>query len=163
MKPVIVVGQSDRIGQWAAQQLGLQWNPTRGEAIGLERDGELIAAVLVEDHNGPNCIMHVAAKENTRWCYPAFVRFCFLYVFEQLGCIRVTGLVDEANAAARRLDEHLGFELEATLKGAAPGGDLLVFVLWKDKCRWIQGNQHELRQEQCSERPQLSTAGTTNS
>jgi RimJ/RimL family protein N-acetyltransferase len=39
---------------------------------------------------------------------------------------------------ARRLDEHLGFTHEATLRGAAPdGGDVLLYVMRREDCRFI--------------------------
>lgn len=142
----IVVNQNEAIGQWAGRLLGFTWYPGKGQTIGFLQNGKIIAAVLIQDFNGTNCLMHVAAAPGSFWCKPAFLRFCFAYVFEQLGCSRVTGLVAETNVAARRLDEHLGFELETQLKGATPSGDLLVYVMWKDKCRWIRSNQDEFRQ-----------------
>jgi RimJ/RimL family protein N-acetyltransferase len=53
---------------------------------------------------------------------------------------RITGLVGEGNAAARRFDEHLGFTLETKLTGAHPTGDLLVYVMWKHDCIWLEKN-----------------------
>ena len=51
---------------------------------------------------------------------------------------RISGYVNESNEVARRFDEHLGFHEEARLKGAAPdGGDVLLYVMWRDDCRFI--------------------------
>lgn len=138
----IWVNRDEVIRPWLRHYLQISLPQGKGQLIALARNGEILGAVCVEEYNGANCLMHVAGKPGARWCKPTFLRFCFLYVFDQLGCRRVTGLVDETNVAARRLDEHLGFELETRLKQATPNGDLLVYVMWKEKCRWIRSNQN---------------------
>ena len=62
---------------------------------------------------------------------------CFDYPFNQLGVRKILGLVPESNAAAKRFDEHVGFELEATLSEAHPTGNLLVYSMTREKCRWL--------------------------
>jgi RimJ/RimL family protein N-acetyltransferase len=84
--------------------------------------------------------MHVAAVEGKRWLNRAYLRACFAYPFVQLGCRRITGMVAADNEAALRLDFHLGFEYETQLKDALPSGDLLLLVMWREKCRWININ-----------------------
>jgi hypothetical protein len=36
-----------------------------------------------------------------------------------------------------RFIEHIGFILEATLKDCAPKGDLLIYTMAKDQCKWL--------------------------
>jgi RimJ/RimL family protein N-acetyltransferase len=55
----------------------------------------------------------------------------------QLGVKRITGIVAESNLAARKFDEHIGFVLETRLKDAHPQGDLLIYVMTPDQCRWL--------------------------
>lgn len=142
----ILIGHDTVIREWLRDKLQITIEPNQGQVIGYSQDEKIIAAVLVEQYNGVNCLMHVAADSTKRWCTREFLGFCFGYVFNQLGCRRVTGLVGETNVAARRLDEHLGFELETRLEKATLEGDLLVYVMWKEKCRWIRSNQDEFRQ-----------------
>ena len=66
-----------------------------------------------------------------------FLWYCFYYPFEQLQVKKILGLVESDNAEARKLDEHLGFTLEATLKDAAPKGDLLIYSMTRDQCKWL--------------------------
>ena len=54
-----------------------------------------------------------------------------------MGARRLTGLVASDNHAARRFDEHIGFKLEATLVDACPTGDLLVYAMRREDCRWL--------------------------
>lgn len=104
-------------------------------ALGLERDGDLIAGVLYEGFNGYNVWMHSAIPGRlTR----EFLRAAFRYPFEQLGCKRVSGYVEASNAKARRFNEHLGFKPEARLRGAASdGGDVILYVMKREGCRYV--------------------------
>ena len=113
--------------------------------LGWARNGALVAGIAYSDFNGVNCQMHVAALPGARWLTREFLWSAFDYPFRQLKLRRVTGLVGEGNAAARRFDEHLGFELETTLRLAHPSGDLLVYVMWREKCRWLNENLHKAR------------------
>ena len=110
-------------------------SPAQG--IGWVENDELIAGVAYTDFNGPNVCMHVVANPGKRWLRREYLFACFDYPFNQLNCRRVTGLVGEGNMQARKFDEHLGFTRETTLRGAHPTGDLIVYVMWKDRCKWI--------------------------
>lgn len=109
------------------------------KGLGLEDEsGELIAGVLYEGYNEHNVWMHVAAEPGGRWMTKEFLRYCFHYPFVELGCSRVSGYVEASNLAARRFDEHLGFRVEAVLKGAASdGGDVILYVMRREECRYV--------------------------
>lgn len=129
---------------------GGQWTPGCGAAIGLEKHGRLVAGVLFDNFNGANINMHVASDGSKNWMCREYLWFCFYYPFKQLGVKRITGLVAESNLAARRFDEHIGFELETSLKDAAPDGDLLVYRMTPDKCRWLERKHHGRKEQRTS-------------
>jgi len=107
-------------------------------AIGLVKDGELVAGVIYEGFNGHNVWMHVGAVPGRSWLTRAYLSACFIYPFVQCGVGRVSGYVNASNLDARRFDEHLGFKEEARLKGAAPdGGDVIIYVMRKEDCRFL--------------------------
>lgn len=135
----IVMGQNDRLGPWmVARQQYAEWIPGSGQTIGLlSDDDEPIAVAAFDQYNEANINIHIAAVPGKRWATPNFLWYCFYYPFIQLGVKRVTGIVASTNLAARRFDEHIGFTLEATLKDAHPDGDLLVYCMTKDQCRWL--------------------------
>jgi RimJ/RimL family protein N-acetyltransferase len=109
-------------------------------AIGLRKNGELVAGAVFEGFNGRNLWAHIAAVPGARWLNRDFLRACFAYAFGVCGVSRVSGYVDESNRAARRFDEHLGFREEARLRGAgADGGDVIVYVMWRQDCRFLEG------------------------
>ena len=138
--PTRIISDPQRVFQFVADFMPMQ--PVGGmKGLGLERDGELVAGVLYEGFNGQNVWMHVAGRPGSRWMTRDYLRYCFSYPFEEMKVNRVSGYVNASNLEARRLDEHLGFETEAELKGAAPdGGDVILYVLWRAKCRFIGGS-----------------------
>lgn len=140
---MIVTGQ--RIVEWVAKRTNEYGNFGAAVGIGWERGGSLVAGVAYSDYNGVNMLMHVASDGSKRWMRREFLRVCFDYPFNQAKVRRVTGLVGEGNLAARRFDEHLGFVLETTLQDAHPSGDLLVYVMWKRNCRWLNENLFKSR------------------
>ena len=127
----------DLVGRFVARELGITaWSAPMG--IGLMEDGEMIAGVVYDYFNGRNICMHVAAVEGKRWMTREFLWYSFYYAFVELGVDRITGLVPESNMAARRFDEHLGFTLETRLKDAHPEGDVLVYKMMKQDCRFLE-------------------------
>jgi RimJ/RimL family protein N-acetyltransferase len=132
----VIYDEKERVGDFVSSMVGgANWGAHT--AIGLERDGELIAGVVYDTYTGPSIAMHVAAIPGRRWMVREFLCAVFRYPFLQLGCDRITGPVASFNADALKFDLHLGFEYEATLAKAVPGGDLILLVMWRDKCRWL--------------------------
>lgn len=134
----VLVGADDYVGRWVALKAELQFHPGFDITIGLLDPAQgLIAGVLYRNFNGANIEAHIAAQPGARWLTRSFLWAMFDYPFNQLGVRRITGLVPAKNLAARRFDEHLGFVVEATLKDALPGDDLIVYRLRREDCRWL--------------------------
>ena len=107
-------------------------------AIGLRKSGALVAAAIYEGFNGTNIWVHLAATPGARWMTREYLQGCFAYPFLVCGVQRLSGYVDSSNMAARRLNEHFGYRLEATLTGAGvDGGDVLIYMMRRQDCRFI--------------------------
>ena len=139
----IVTGQ--RVVEWVAKQTNEFGNFGAAVGIGLEKDGRFVAGVVFNDYNGSNICMHVASDGSRHWLTREYLWFVFHYAFEQANVKRITGLVGESNEAAIRFDTHIGFSEEARLKDAHPDGDLIVFCMRKEDCRWLR-RDHEYKQ-----------------
>lgn len=137
MAPKRIVFESERVGRWVCAQLGGTYD-AGSVAIGLEQGGELIAGVLYDHYNGKSICMHVAAAEGARWLTKDFLWVCFDYPFNQAKVSKILGLVDSTNLPARKFDEHIGFELEATVKDASRYGDLLIYSMTRQQCRHLK-------------------------
>jgi hypothetical protein len=147
----IIADDYARVAAWVA--LKNDGHPTEfgDPAIGLERHGQLIAGTVYSNYSGRSICMHTAIERMNR----EFLWYCFYYPFVQLKLIKVLGLVDSFNSAAIRLDEHLGFRREAVVKDAGRHGDLLIYSMTAEQCRWLNvarrpgvhqyGQQQEVR------------------
>ena len=136
----IILNERDRCAEWARQRI--PHVPSWGEwceAIGLERDGELLAVVVYNyfSGEGADIAMHIAAVPGRRWMTRQFLRVAFRYPFVQLKCRRVTGYVPASNADALKFDLHLGFQQEGRMREALKNGeDVIVLGMLERECRW---------------------------
>lgn len=138
----IVWDHPERIMQFVAARTGEDCYRDYA-AIGLERDGELVAGVVYQAHTGPSITMHVASDGSRQWLNPAYLAACFKYPFLVLGCLRVTGLVRADNRDAQRFDEHLGFCREGVVRqGCSDGTDLILYGMLRSECRFLEGKHH---------------------
>lgn len=135
MKSIVTIDHL--IGPWVAERASARWVAGKGHSIGLMEGSEILAGVYYEDYNGANVICTMAAVPGKRWMTREYLWYCFHYPFNELQVKRMTLLVVETNVEARKLDEHLGFKLEAALKSAHPDGDLLVYAMFREDCRWL--------------------------
>lgn len=131
----IVLQQDDRVGPWVCERVDKRWVPGRGKTIGLEKDGVLVAGIMVEDYTGTSCSMHVAGEGN--WLTRDFIHFVFGYVFHQMNCNVVVGVLRSGNERAIKFDEKLGFEELVRIDGAHADGALVIMTMRRENCRWI--------------------------
>lgn len=127
---------SPGLGQWVAERSGGEFSGI-GATFGFVRDGVIQAGVLLDNYNGANIHIAVASLHGSRWLNREFLFVVFDYVFRQLQVKRVTALIAESNTPSVRFTEHFGFHREATLADAHPTGNLLIYVMRKEDCRWL--------------------------
>lgn len=133
----VLVGQEPLFGPWMMDILDGDWFPGRGHIIGLwDDDAGPIAGCLFEGSNRAAIQLHIAAV-GKRWMNREYLWYVFYYPFVQLGVRKIISPVEASNTVCRRFVEHIGFSLEATLKDAAPKGDLLIYTITADQCKWL--------------------------
>jgi hypothetical protein len=139
MRDRFIYGQDAKMAKWAAVQIGAGGGfPRDVRAIGVQRNGNLIAVALWHTLSLRNCFVSIATNRSGRCATREFLFRSFAYPFLQLDLPRVTCIVDEGNDESVRLAEHLGFKLEGRLRRAAPDGrDDLMFGMLREECRWI--------------------------
>lgn len=130
--------QRDQVFSFVQSRIpGLERSPGMS-AIGLERDGSIVAGAVYEGFNGVNMWVHLAGLPGRSWLNREFLHAGFRYPFIQCGVQRLSGYVNASNTDARRFDEHVGFREEARLQGAAPdGGDVIIYVMRKEDCQFL--------------------------
>lgn len=141
--PVITSGSleglsfdAEEIGPWVCDGTGGTWISGRGTAIGRLSGGRLVAGVLYEDWNGANVVCHIRGIGN--WATRDYLRIIFDYPFNQLGVRRITCPVDSSNTVSNHFVSRLGFSLECSLVGATPSGNLNIYRMTRDECRFLR-------------------------
>lgn len=94
-------------------------------AMGVERDGEVVGGVVFNVFEGADLHVTVAGRGFNR----GFLADVGAYVFQQLGCERMTVLTEQPRIV--RIAERLGGQLEGLLRNHfGPGRDgFLVGIL----------------------------------
>lgn len=137
----MITVDAEHVGPWVCSKLGIDWIPNSHTAIGKIKNGKLCAGVLYEDFTGTNVTAHIAGQDN--WPDRQFLWMIFDYPFNQLGVKRITAPVASTNEKSIALVKHMGFSLECKLSQAIPGGDMLLFCMFKEQCKYIRGRYGE--------------------
>ncbi|MGL4859835.1 MAG: GNAT family N-acetyltransferase [Enterobacteriaceae bacterium] len=134
----IICHDTSRLLAWATPIIGCGPARSDAQAIGLERDGALVAVTYYDGFSATDCNIHVASDGSGRWLTREFLAHVFAYPFIQLSLRRVTGLVPVNNPRALQFDLKLGFRLEGCCRDALPDGtDLYILGMLRRECRWI--------------------------
>ena len=132
----LIFDQKERVGEWIAKEVEQTASWGDFYAMGAEEDGELIAGFLFNNFNGSNATCHIAVRKSGKFFIDLLVHG-YRYAFEYCKLNRLTGLVEDGNKAALKLDYHIGFQHEFTMpKAGTDGQDLHVLVLWPDNFRY---------------------------
>jgi len=128
------------VGGWIAKQIGGSFCPAHSTTIGLTPDGrQLCAGVLYEQYNGRSIVAHIAVSGRMT---PAFLAAIFDYPFNVCGVEKVISPIPSDNAASIRLCAKMGFRQEGRIRDAAPNGDILLFTLPNNECRFLGHRYH---------------------
>lgn len=137
MTTQLIYEQEHRLLPWAQARIGITSFRRDAYAIGLERDGQLVAVVVYDTFSDVDCHMHIASDGTGQWMNKALLVAAFAYPFLQLRLNRVTGMVPAKNQAALSFDQHLGFVREGYHPKALPDDDLVSLGLLRQDCRFI--------------------------
>lgn len=126
------------VGRWIAAELHSTFCPEAATAIGLVRNGVIIAGAMFENWNRKSIMVHMAISGGrvTR----QFIGTIFDYAYRQLDCEKVICPVDSTNVKSIAFLEKLGFGEEARIREAARTGDILIYTLARDRCGRFLGD-----------------------
>lgn len=133
----ILLGHDVAVAGWVGEKIGAPIPPPY-TAIGfLDRDGTLrVGFVFFRYEPNGNLDFTLAA---TAPLQRGMLRAIGHYVFEQLGCKRLTSRPRASNARQADMLKRAGFVLEARLKDYYADDDALQFrLLRRDAMRWMQ-------------------------
>lgn len=104
-----------------------------------DEQGRNRGAVIVCNYDGHDCEIAVAG---TAFVTVRCVRQVFAYIFDQLGCKRVTARTTVSNKRSFRLMRSVGFRVEG-MKRQGPAGDELMMGMLRDECRIYRPKETE--------------------
>lgn len=131
--------QENRVMEFIVSQCGLDtyWDRPVTFAA-LDENDRIVAAVLFEGFRETWCNIHTAIRPGYSLTRQE-LKHAFLIPFSSFRLRKVLGMVPANNQAAIDLNTRLGFRQEGLLTNATcDGGDLLLFAMNKDQCRWIR-------------------------
>lgn len=144
----VLFGADAEVSAWVARQIPSFRPDPSARALGVIKGGALVAGVVYERWNGVHCEASIAAKPGVVWADRRTLHGIFHYPFVQLGCQAISVLVPMHNLPSLNLATKLGFEPQAIIPFAAPGGEpLLVLQQYRNRCRWLDYGQGE---KQCA-------------
>ena len=126
------------VGSWVQAQQGGFYRPG-STCIGLERDGQLVAATMYDNYNVSSIMVSIAIRGpvTKEWLY----RICH-YPFIQLDCKVVIATIASDNVPSQRFVRKFGFLLACAIPDADPSGALLVYTLHRANCRFLRRPHH---------------------
>ena len=128
----------DRVGKWVAERINGVFH-SGSTAIGLECRGAIVAGVIYEQWNGRSIVAHMAANGRLT---PAFVAAIFDYAYNVAGVGKVILPVASQNLRSGKFVRKLGFREEARIRDASPEGDIILYTLTKQDCRFLGSTYH---------------------
>lgn len=116
-----------------AERLGVAFVPPF-TTMGIEVQGKLVGGCLFNNFNGYGIELTIVAPGSLS---AGLFRAVFSYVFNQLGCVRMTMTAQRRNARHVRIAERLGFTVEGIMRGHFGHDDGVILGMLKSECRYL--------------------------
>lgn len=139
---MLIFNSDAELALWAGKQLRMQLAEPN-TSIGVAHKGKIVAAAVFNNYRPPN-VEVTFVTTSSRWASPGAVRAILRYPFIQLGCKRVTAVIEATNQPARAFLCRLGFKLEGEHPDVFPSGAAAETygLLLKDAQRWVAEENH---------------------
>ena len=129
--------------EWRAATLFLSYHagvvPSADMKImGWVEDDALKMCVCFNGFLGRVCQIHVGMSEGYNFTPRKMLDAVFDYTFNQLGLLKLIGIVNSKNERAMKYDLHLGFIEEHRMVGMHEDeGDIVIFGMTADQCKYL--------------------------
>lgn len=128
---------AEQMVRWAEERIeGCRFRDD-AKAIGMERDGALVAVVVFDTFSPSSCFVSLAAAER-HWFTREFAIRAMAYPFVQCRFARINCLISSRNRMSLTFTRQFGWRQEGVLREAgADGEDVLVFGMLRRECRYL--------------------------
>jgi RimJ/RimL family protein N-acetyltransferase len=124
------------LGKWVCEKVDPEWHDGN-ISVGVLRDGRPVAAVMFSDFNGANVHAHLRC-EDAYGMSRSFICAVFNTAFRGIRAQRVTAACAASNSRIVTVLKKMGFQMEAVLREFLPDGDIYIFVMRPDHCRYLE-------------------------
>ena len=128
-----MIRTGEQVARWVCKKLHACYEEG-AEGIGFERNGELAAGVCYENWNGRSIMCHIVLEGRMT---PEYLAAIFHYPFVYLGVEKIIAPIVESNKESIRLCMKMGFKQTAVLKDAHPDGDINIYEMKREECRYL--------------------------
>jgi len=126
-------------GHWTAEQTKGKYFEANSQSIGLKQNGEFVAGVIYENWNRRTITCHIAISGRLT---PRYLAVIFDYPFNVCDVKKIIVPVDSTNSKSVNLVEKMGFTEEARIKDGMANGDMILYTLAKNDCKYL-GERYE--------------------
>ena len=131
----------DGVIEWARLRMPLQsgFDMPYGFGVMNPQTGVLMCAVVFDNYRPLSKSVCVSlAIDDKRGFTRGLLRAVSHYAFIQLGCNRITAMIDCNNKRSLDVTRRVGFVEEGVMREQSPaGGDMIVFGMLKRECKWL--------------------------
>lgn len=99
--------------------------------------GSVGVAIAYNNFNGRTCAIHIVIQDKTVF-NRQIIREAFEYPFIQCGLTAIITSVDSKNVDSLELARRVGFREVHTVKDGGVDGDMIIFEMRHDECRWLK-------------------------
>jgi hypothetical protein len=132
---LIVTDRQEELGRWMEERLKRPYYQDGAIYIGYEVNGIIKCVSSFRGYN--EVAMTVGVAVDNQRLYLPFLKFSFWYPFCQLNVKKLISIVNEGNNASVRINSHMGFVEETRIKDACKDGDVIIFSMTKEQCKYI--------------------------
>jgi len=132
---MLIWDQPKIVNEWVGAHGGGKAPDSSCTALGwLNPQNQLEGGIVYYEYNGAHCLVNIALIGKK---FPvSLLRAGLFYPFAQLKLKRLTFLISEGNIASQALVRRLGAIPEATLRDADINGNLLIYALFPENCKF---------------------------
>ena len=132
----VVTDNQERLCKWVSDKLGGE-TPPETRCIGQEIDGILKSVVCYNNFVGKSCNISIAS-EGSGFFNKDYLWAIFDYPFNKLNLKVIIATVAGNNEKSCNICRKLGFKEVALIADAHEQGDLVIFSMRANDCRWLQ-------------------------
>lgn len=135
----LVYGRDEEVAEWVGKQLMKDAEAFKPcVAVGIERDGQLIAGVVYNNYQ-PNLLIEMSIfSVDSKWASRHNLKALFHVPFTQYNLRRIQALCSAKDEGVQMFLKRLGFTHEGTHPCAYhDGGTALSFGMLKQHCKWL--------------------------